>query len=271
VAIALASNAVRSRHRRLPAPLLSLLLVAIVAGPATAEPPRLALDSHPWPPYYLDDAARPGYVREILATCLPAIGYGTRYFPLELGETLSALRSGKLDVHVLAREPEREKYAVFGEALLFTDAYRPVVRAGSGAVIGRTSDLDGLRLGHVRGLRYTREFHDYVYGRVVAGTAVEGETNEELLRRLLANEIDVFVGPVATNRWLARRLGVEGRIDMAPWQVKESAYFLAVSRQSSRITEPEEFLAGFDGCVEAMRSDGRLGRLARDYGLDGYP
>jgi polar amino acid transport system substrate-binding protein len=248
-----------------------LAALPLLASPAWAAPgaprPRLALDSHLWPPYYLDDAERPGYVREVLALCLPATGFDARFFPLALGETFSALRSGKLDAHVLAREPERERFVVYGSAPLFRETYRPVVRAGSGIRVAAAADFDRLRLGHVRGLRYTREFHDYVYGRLVAGTAVEGASNEELLRQLVAGRIDVFVGPVATNEWLAERLGVTDRIALLPWEVKSGDYFLAVARESSRVGDPRAFLAAFDGCVEELRADGRLARLAGAYGL----
>jgi polar amino acid transport system substrate-binding protein len=180
----------------------------------------------------------------------------------------SSLRTGVLDAHVLSRDPARESFVTYGKQPIFTDAYRPVVRAGSGTVIKTLADFDGLKLGHLRGLRYAPEYHDYVRRRIDAGTVVQADENDELLRLLLNGKVDVFVSLVSTTRWLARTMGAADKIAVLPYDVKTSDYFLAVAKKSSRVVDKPAFLDAFDGCVQRLRKDGTYGRLAAKYGLE---
>jgi polar amino acid transport system substrate-binding protein len=242
------------------------LLLVLVAFPAAAVP-RLALNSTPWPPYYLDDPARPGFARELLTTCVASAGYGTRFWPLPLEQLFSAMRSGVLDAHVVSHDPRREGFVLYGKVALFSAAYRPVVRAKSDITIASLADFDRLRLGHVRGLRYSAEFHEYVQARIAAGTVVQAETNEDLLHLLLAGKVDVFVGLDSTVRWLARTMHLDGRVAVLPYAVKSSDYFLGVSATSSRVKDKQVFLDAFDRCLLRLQQDGSYARLKSKYGL----
>ena len=227
----------------------------------------VALNSQQWPPYYLTEGDRPGFARELLQTCVSAIGYEPRFSSLTIDKMYDALRSGVLDAHVRSHDKSRESFMIYGKAALFSDAYRPVVRASSGITIKSLADFDRLKLGHLRGLRYSEEYHAYVLERIDAGTVVQADTNEQLLEMLLDGTIDAFVNVASTARWLARGWHVSDKVTVLPYDVKSSDYFLAVS-QKSRLEDKQAFLDAFDTCLQQVRRDGRYAKLRASYGLE---
>lgn len=256
------------RRRRVRTMLVLLCVcTAAVAAPARAARPRLSLNSKVWPPFFLDDPQEPGFAREVLGRCLTSMGYDTLFRELPLELMFGSLRSGLLDAHVLSRDPSRESFVLFGKEPIFTGAYRPVVRAGSGIVIRSVADFDRLRVGHLRGLRYSPEYHEYVLRRIEAGTVVQADDNDELLRLLLDAKVDVFVSLASTTRWLAKSIGASAKIEVLPYDVKSSTYYMAVSQKSAHVADKPAFLASFDACVRRLHGDGTYARLAAKYGL----
>jgi ABC-type amino acid transport substrate-binding protein len=246
-----------------------LLTVGLAAGPIHAADarPRLSLNSKVWPPFYLDDPKEPGFAHEVLDSCLSSLGYDTMFREIPLETMFSSLRSGLLDAHVLSRDPSREGFVTFGKEPIFTGSYRPVVRAGSGIAIRSLSDFDKLRIGHLKGVRYAPAYHDYVLKRIEAGTVVQADENDQLLRMLLDGKIDVFVSLSATTRWLAKSMGASDKIEVLPFDVKSSTYYMAVSQKSAHIADKPAFLDAFDGCLKRMRKDGSYAKLEAKYGL----
>jgi polar amino acid transport system substrate-binding protein len=259
--------------------LLAVALLAAGAMPLSAQAPAagapaatagkgwVALNSQQWPPYYVDDPSHPGFARELLQTCVTALGYEPRFSSLTIDKMYDALRSGVLDAHVLSPDKSRQAFMVYGKTPLFSDAYRPTVRSTSGITIKSLADFDRLKIGHLRGLRYSEAYHDYVLKRIDAGTVVQADTNDQLLSMLLDGTIDVFVNVASTTRWLARERHVGDRVLVLSYDVKSADYFLALS-QKSRIEDKPGFLAAFDGCVQQVRRDGRYAKLRATYGLE---
>ena len=244
----------------------ALLLPALAAPAAAAE--FIAMNGQVWPPYYLADGKQPGFAREVLQVCIHQAGYELRTSPLTIDKMYDGLRLGYLDAHVMSYDPKREAYLIYGKVPLFSDAYRPVVRAGSGTQIKGLADFDPLKLGHLRGLRYSDAFHAYVQKRIDAGNIVQVDSNDELLRQLLRGSIDVYVNLAGTSRWLAKQMGALDKIVVLPYDVKKSDYFLAVSQKGTHIRDKKAFLQGFDECLRQMERDGRLGKLRARYGLE---
>jgi ABC-type amino acid transport substrate-binding protein len=248
---------------RLVASLAALLLVPF-AAPLAAQGTQLNFSSNEWPPYFVDDR---GFAREIVQTCLPETGYTPRFSAISVEQLFPALQSGVLDGHVMSRSPERDRYVEFGQEALFRDSYHPIVRSGSGQRIVTLRDLDSLRLGHLTGIRYSPEYLEYVRGRSDAGRLVEASSNEEILRLLLDGRIDVFVSLASSTRWLAARWNARDRIEVLPLEIKNSDYYLALSRASRRVADRPRALATFDACVAALKADGRYQRLLERYDL----
>ena len=263
------------RHRLQRAALLALVLAT--AGPIAGAMPARAADfismsAQVWPPYYLDDSAHPGFAREVLQICVPQAGYELRTSPLGIDKMYDGLRLGFVDAHVLSFDPKRAAYLTYAKLPLFSDSYRPVVRAGSGIQIRSLADFDKLKVGHLRGLRYSEAYHDYLETRMGSatgsGTVVQADSNEELLRLLVDGKIDVYVNLAGTSRYLAREIGASDKITVLPYDIKHSDYLLAVSQKSTHIRDRAAFLASFDGCLKQLEKDGRLAKLRASYGLE---
>src|SRR5262249_27622094 len=154
------------------------------------------------------------------------------------------LRLGYVDAHVLSFDPKRAVYLTFAKVPLFSDAYRPVVRAGSGVQIHSLADFDKLKIGHLRGLRYSDAYHEYLEKGLAAATVGQPATNEPLLALLLAGTVDVYVNLAGTSQFLAREKGVGDKIEVLPYDVKRSDYLLAVSQKSGHIHDRGAFLDG---------------------------
>lgn len=250
--------------------LLWLTLALLSGGVAGQQPTILNISDSDWPPYFLDRSVAPGggFARELLDTCLGEAGYELRYRPVSIERSYEGLRTGVVDLHIFSLRPDREAFLAFGAEPLFRDAYQPIVLTSRTPAITKVSDFDGLRLGHLEGLRYDDDFLTYVRDRRNAGTVRVANSNEELLELLVDGEIDVFVNLTSTARWLARQRGVAERIRVEPLVIKASDYFLTASKSSRRIKQPEALLAAADRCIQAMKADGRYRELARRYGLE---
>lgn len=250
--------------------LASLLAALVLVSPAGAAEKPLNLSNSDWPPYFLNDPklADKGFARDLLDACLTEAGYSPRYRVVSIEQSYAGLRNGVVDLHIFSRRADRESFLAFGSEPLFEDSYQPIQLAGKGKLIRSLADFDGLRLGHLVGLRYTDEFLAFVHSRREAGAVVEAASNEELLQLLLDGKIDVFVNLTSTARWLARQAGATSKIVVAPYVVKSSDYFLAASKTSTRVGNPTELLGSVDGCVKAMKADGRYRTLAANYGLE---
>jgi ABC-type amino acid transport substrate-binding protein len=249
---------------------LLALLVVLAASPARAAGGEfVSMNGQVWPPYFLDDSAHPGFAREVLQVCVPQAGYQLRMSPLGIEKMYDGLRTGFLDAHVMSFDPKRASFLQYGKVPLFTDAYRPVVRAGTPVQVKSVADFDHFKtIGHLRGLRYSDAYHDYVEKRLAAGTAIQADSNDQLLQLLLAGKVDAYVNLAGTSRWLARQAGSGDQVTVLPFDVKRSDYLIAVSQKSAHIHDRQKFLDAVDGCLRQMEKDGRLSKLRAAYGLE---
>ena len=248
--------------------LAALLLVPLAgaSAPAGAQGDKqLNFNDNEWPPYFVGDR---GLARELLETCLPPTGYTPRFSAVTVEQMFPALMNGVLDGHVMSRTPERERYVEFGSEPLFRDSYHPIVRRGSGLRVQSLRDLDNVRLAHLSGVRYSPEYLEYVHARRDSGTVVEVSSNDEMLRLLLDGKVDAFVSLASSTRWLASRWNARDKIEVLPFEIKNSDYYLGLTKTSRRIgADRRQVLARFDACLAAMKADGRYQKLLETYAL----
>jgi DNA-binding winged helix-turn-helix (wHTH) protein/ABC-type amino acid transport substrate-binding protein len=201
-----------------------------------------------WPPYFADGG---GLARELIEACLPS-DVRPQYAVLDLDSTFVGLQTGQLDAHVLARTERRAAFLHFGRERLFSDAYHLILRKGD-SLPRQLSDLDGRRIGTIVGSRSAGPFRRYIASRQ-GRDIVELETYPALLYQLADGRIDAFVGLPSTIAVLAKRHGLGDRIVVSPWAVSRHDYYLAVSRSSARVRDPDRFLAATDDCVRRLKT-----------------
>lgn len=241
--------------------------VALDDGVAFAQGARVRVSDNDWPPYFFGGAPSgpPGVAKEILTMCLPRAGlpFAFQHFPLP--RMTASMQSGALDVAIYSRKPERDAYLVYGSEPLFSETYRPIVRADSTIRIERISDFDRLRLGHQAGLVYSDDFFRYVQARQRAGTLDITTENESNIRKLAAGLIDVFVNIESAVRWDARRLDLADSLKVIEFDVQRADYFVTVSRASPRVGDKAAFVARVDDCIREIKADGRYESILARY------
>lgn len=250
--------------------LVGLVLLALASCALSVPAAEIVVEDTDWRPWTFGGAEDhpPGFAKEVLDRCLRSVGHKPRYLDYPVVRLYEALENGDLDLHVMSRQPERERYVVYGEEPLFTARYRPIVRVDEPVRIRELGDLDSLRLGHVRGLRYSDEYLEYLEARLAAGTADETVSNESILRMLVAGRIDAFVNQAATSRWFAHQLGLADRIRIEEFDIRTSDYFLVVSRRTTAVDDPAALVAELDECIAALKLAPAWGELRRKYAIE---
>ncbi|MBZ0114685.1 MAG: transporter substrate-binding domain-containing protein [Thermoanaerobaculia bacterium] len=247
-----------------------LALVTATSGSAqSASPPVLTVQDAVWPPYYFGDSeTHKGFAKEVLERCLPTGEIPFQFYSFPIVRMFNYLRSGEIDVHVVSKSAEREDFLWYGQEPLFVSSYRPIVRSENTMEVHSLADLDGHRLGAIRGVGYVEWFQSYLDQRDRAGTLEWAPDNESILRMLLANRIDVFINTVSTSKWLAQELDAADQIRILDFDVKTSPYYVVVSRASKAIPEPAAFLAKVDACIRKLKTEPIYRQLEEQYHLN---
>lgn len=262
----------RSPARALRSPATTLLaaisFATLLAGApipvAGQEPVRIS--DPDWPPYYFADRedAPPGLAKEILRACLDEVGVEADFVHLPIERMRHYVETGEIDIVTFSYRADREESVTYGSEVLFTDSYRPIVRKGGAVRIDELADFDSVRLGHVNGLRYSAEFHDYVRERQETGEVTVLPSTESAIKMLEAGRIDVFVGTRTNIEWLARE-GDHRDLQILEYDIRTGDYFVTVPKSSRRIPDARAFLDGIDACLAAMKADGRVDAILSKY------
>jgi polar amino acid transport system substrate-binding protein len=249
----------------------AFVLVSSRCLAAGGIPPRAPIEINfpDFPPYYFKDpqGRRQGITAETLTRCLNAIKRPFIFVDLPIERMQISMQEGFIDIHTYSYSAARESFVDFGHQELFRTQYQPFVRADSGIRITSLADFDGLRLGHIIGLRYSPTFMKYVEERRKARTVDEAASTEQNLRKLMAGRIDTFVNAVEPAMYAAQRLGLQDQIKVLDWVAHDGHYFTAVSKKSRRIPDRRQFLKELDSCLAQLKKDGSFCAIYRDHGL----
>ena len=245
--------------QRLAAIALALVLLALASASVAQDGPvRLAtLD---WPPYIATDLPRQGYVAEVAREAFARAGVEVELNFLPWKRTLEETRSGKFHAYL----PEYFDYRRMRDFVFSTPfpggPLALMVRADSRLEYKTLHDLEGVRIGVVRGYVNTRAFDsaDFL-------TKEEFVDDETCLRMLLSGRVDAVVADVnVANYIVGQRLGRVGVV--RPLAPALGDRLLYVCFPKSRPDHMER-LTQFNTGLSAMRCDGSLARLAAHYGL----
>jgi polar amino acid transport system substrate-binding protein len=148
---------------------------------------------------------------------------------------------------------------------MLTSSYRPIVRADSDITIKNISDFDQYRLGHTIGLRYSKEFYDYILKRKAAQKLDESSKEEFNIRKLDAKRIDIFVSTGSTVLYVARRIGLIDKIKILDFDIQKADYFIALSKNSPRIPDRVALINHLEECIQGLRKTDEICGLYQKY------
>jgi len=139
----------------------------VLPGPARAGESCLRLGTDEWPPYEFaaPDGRIVGLASEVLSSVLARMGVKAEApasYPWVRG--LKCMEGGQLDVlYSSVYDPRRLRFARYPKTPLFQSEWVLFIRKADAGTLGfRTlADLNGHRVGVVRGYSYTPAFNDY--------------------------------------------------------------------------------------------------------------
>lgn len=251
--------------------MLTLALTGLLAwsGLAAAQETKqpIVINDPEWPPYFFAGRPEhpPGLMKEILSQCLTRmqVPFEFKFQPIERMQV--GMEQGTLDINIFSYKKEREKILDFGKEVMLTSRYVPIIRADSNITIKKISDFDQYRLGHTIGLRYSREFYDYILKRKAASSLDESSKEEFNIRKLDAKRIDVFVSTDSTVLWVANRIGLGDKIKLIDFDIQKADYFISVSKKSPRIPDRKAFIHNLEECIRGMRKSGEICSVYKKY------
>jgi len=163
-----------------------LMLMNPALAPAT-EPLELHLASDTWPPF-TNTTDQPRLALDLVHQALGRAGITATTRTVEFGAVILGLQDGSYDGSAaLWRTSERESILLFSEPYL-ENRLVLVGTAGSDVAAANLSDLKGKKVAIVG---------SYAYGESVKGASesqfVNGQNDQENLRKLLAGEVDFML------------------------------------------------------------------------------
>jgi len=227
------------------------------------------INDNDWPPYFFkgEVGAPKGFGKEMLERCVPETGYRHQFSHLPIKRMWSDIQSGELDINIFSYRPGRDALLHYGKVPIYTASYRPVVRSSSSITINSLEDFNALKLGHLAGLKYSPEFLSYVEDGVDSERVHIANSNQSILRMLLAGRIDIYVNTSDTVLWNAKKLGVQKYIRVLDYDIQRGEYFVTLSRQSTRVDDKEAFLAIVDACLLRLKASGEYAEILNRYVL----
>lgn len=223
-----------------------------------------------WPPFFFaGNRDKPyGFAKELLITCECEVAsqFTFLHFPIERMHVY--MRSGQIDSNVYSYKKDREADLIYGKQALFTTQYKAVTRKESGLTITQLQDIDGLRIGHLAGLKYTEEFRNKLKQIEQKGKVITVRKSEDLITLLLKKRIDVFIEAKETVNWHSIEQGVDQQLAYSDFTLSTNQYFFTVAKNSKRVVEPEVFIDNLDLCITKLKASGEYDRLKLIYGLN---
>ena len=246
----------------------ALFLVLAVQEPAAVETKRIQIGAADWKPYFYGgrEGGPRGSAAEIFELCLAPLGYEVELVPASVDEVFDGLKTGRFQVHVLSMRPERLEFLDFGDEPMFYSGYRPFVRKGLQLQGDGPESLDGLRLAHRRGMKYSADFDAYISTRRRQGEVLIVESDEEGLQAVADGRVDAVPLMLSSALHHRRRLHLEDRVEVAlDFDLKTAGYRVAVAKNQNVIQDVAAFLASVDACLRQIKEDGRYEEIGERY------
>lgn len=174
------------------------LLLSTMPAKATEPPPLRAqiMQTEPWG--YFNDHRLTGIWPEIADLIEKESGVPHRKSLAPYSRVIQNLDAGDIDVSYLIKSPDRA--SVIHAGLLFN--FGAVVIAREGVQVERYEDLDGLRIGVLRGIRLSHRFDADANLH-----KIEVRDYETMVNMLAEGRLDAISGNSLSLPYLARKLG----------------------------------------------------------------
>lgn len=235
-----------------------LPLFAQFSTPLFAQPTRIVMVTEHWPPFRMNDDARPSGFRGIDIDVMEKLSQ-VLGVPIEIqrhpwARALELMRNGQADMITgIARTAEREEFMHY--IPVSYASVRPVfyTQKGKGHLIQSYEDLYGPSVGYSLKSAYFEPFNSDTRIHKV------GLSNEvQMLHVLALGRIDILIGTDPNIAYEVSRLGYHDAVEPTAWQPSNmTELFIALSRRSPAMGQAEEIERALrqlleDGTVNAI-------------------
>ena len=249
--------------------------LAFVSFYTLADKGAVRVNDTNWPPYlfspvqYIGQQTFSGLAKDVINYCFAKQNQVAKYVPLPVKRTHLYMQNGQLDMAIYSYKKEREQFVLYGKEPLFISSYGFAVRADSAIEIDELSDLTQYRFGHLAGLAHTPHLSELITTMRAEQRVVNGYSLKALFGQLLAkpNRIDILANSKETILWRAKELGLDNKIKVLDYVVTQKPYFITLSKKSSRVKSPYEFLTKMDNCLKDIKQNNIYNEFLNTYGL----
>lgn len=251
------------------------MVVAVLFGwvPLSSAAEKVVLDvnSVDWPPFFLDQkqTGQVGLARELMSLCIHGPDYDVRYMQLPIKRTHQYMQNGQIDLAVYSFKPEREDFVWYNAVPMFYSEIGVAAKRDFIQPLHKEADLEPWRIGYLAGVGLTPTLSVLLAGKKTQNKAVEDYSMENLFDQLIASpsRIDLVVNSREALLWMSQRPAYAGKIKVLDFSVERKAYYLAVSKKSTKLPEPTQFLKQFDQCLQQLHLNGQYKQLLQAYQL----
>ncbi|ABC33554.1 ABC-type amino acid transport/signal transduction systems, periplasmic component/domain [Hahella chejuensis KCTC 2396] len=249
---------------RLSVWVLSGLLTLLVTYSSAAEISLVLASQEDFKPYEWRDGDQvKGLDVDIVREMGRRLGWKIEIKLYPWKRVLHEIAAGSVDGGFSAfRTREREEYAIFLDPPVHLSTYCVFVNPERPIVFYSLEDLDGKVLGKNLGFSINSEFdHAQKRGRF----EVVEKSMSHNLRLLAAQRIDAVIGNELEVDYMARELGLEGKIVALPTKVSlDIPAHLIISRKSPLAKDPE-ILRQMEDTLQRMLEDGAYAAFLKKY------
>ena len=234
-----------------------VIVITSLSIPCHAESPIIfgCLPGSP-PLSFEKDGVNTGFFTDVFLEACQRAGYDIRLKSYPVKRLESYLQTGKIDGAIsLIITPEREAYLVYSKTPVITSRTLVFVKKGLEFPFHTQRDLFGKNIGILLGWKLINpEFEEAVQQGKIHLDPVPG--HEQNLKKLMSNRIDCLVGTENLTWHHAHKLGIDDKIVSLPLALAEVSAYVALSKKTKHIKDPQAFMDTMDAALESLISDG---------------
>ncbi|OGR32370.1 MAG: hypothetical protein A2091_00490 [Desulfuromonadales bacterium GWD2_61_12] len=254
--------------RRVQGFIVLLLVVGLWLAPGVTQAGVVTVRADEWCPYNCaPDAAKPGYMIEVLKLIFAKAGHTVDYQQMNWARSIEEARIGKITAIVGAVVSDAEDL-VYPKNAFGMSANGFCLRQGEKWSYRGVKSFDGKVLGVIRDYSYDDEEIDgYIEANKKNDKKIQissGENALELsLRKLAKGRVDLVIDDSAVLQGTVQDLGLAGELSCAASGEPDPVYVAF----SPKDPKAKEYAALFDKGIEELRRDGTLKKILAGYGL----
>ena len=242
-----------------------------------AQANALSFSAPDWPPFYISKPAhnkdlytQPGFATEIITLCSQKSNFQVLLKELPIKRMFREMDSGDLDLNIMSFKADRTKSLNFGKEVVFTNTYGLWTRSGLSINVQTLSQLDGLNIVDLVGIRTSDAYRSYIDQRLSkngSGRVTVVSSVEAIAKMLAIGRADAAVVSIPEMKFRLQKLGLSHRVTNVGFVIKSQPYYFVASKASKNLLTSPGILDRLDQCIRTIKRDGTWEKLKTSYDL----